>query len=118
MYDFDLTKPIKSVSGAEITTLHLDFEALSFADLRNVYSIRRMIDNTPLEDTQNDVNFQLGIAWTAAIKGKSGVTLQDILQVEMNDCFALAEVAQVEYLFRGKIYSFAKEKYKDSGNIL
>lgn len=116
MIEFDLTKPVKTAGGKEVSHLQLDFDQLSFADLRSVNTIRRMVDNTPIDDVQNDVYYQLAIAWIAAIKGGSGVALQDVIQVEMNDCFALAEVAQVDYLFRGQVYNYAKEKYSDTGN--
>ena len=104
MIDYTLDKTLTAISGETVTDLHLDFEALSMADLKTAQKIAKMVsDSSGVEaisaSPRLDPDFRLGVAWVAAIKGTKGIQVNDVLAISMKDAICLSEVALSEYLF-------------------
>lgn len=104
MIDYTLDKTLTAISGETVTELHLDFEALSMADLKTAQKIAKMVsDSSNVEaisaSPRLDPNFRLGVAWVAVIKGTKGIQVNDVLAISMKDAICLSEVALSEYLF-------------------
>lgn len=104
MVEFTLSKPIIA-KEQKITTLNMDFDALSLADIKNARKVRSFL----CDDTPNDVNagklsprldeyLRIGLAWIAALKNDNRLTLNDVLQLSAKDALSLSESA-LDYLF-------------------
>lgn len=107
MIEFELERPITLNNGNEVHDLHLDYEALSMADLKTANKIAKMIADPNVGNVDNasvsprlDANLRIGIAWVAAIKGTKGLTVNDVLSLSMKDAICLSEDALSNYLFR------------------
>lgn len=106
MIEFELERPITLNNGNEVHELHLDYDALSMADLKTAQKISRMISEPSASveamsaSPRLDPNARIGIAWVAAIKGTKGLQVNDVLSLSMKDAICLSECALSDYLFR------------------
>lgn len=105
MVDYKLERELTTISGQQITELHLDFEALSMADLKTAQRISGMVADGSNIDVMStsprlDSNLRIGIAWVAAIKGTKGLQVNDVLGIGLKDAVCLSELCLSDYLFR------------------
>ena len=105
MVDYKLERELTTISGQQITELHLDFESLSMADLKTAQRISGLVaDGTNIDvistSPRLDSNLRIGIAWVAAIKGTKGVQVNDVLAIGLKDAVCLSELCLSDYLFR------------------
>lgn len=105
MVEYKLEKELQTISGQQITELHLDFDSLSMADLKTAQRISGMVADGTNIDVMNtsprlDSNLRIGIAWAAAIKGTKGLQVNDVLAIGLRDAVCLSEIALSDYLFR------------------
>lgn len=105
--EFKLQKPLQLANGNEVSILNLDYDVLTFGDLKTANKIAKMVSESSPGEIDNaavtkrlDHNIQLGIAWCAAIKGTQGLKVNDVVQLSMVDALLLAEDAMTNYLFR------------------
>lgn len=102
---YNLNNPLKLDDGSELNSLTLDFDSLSFMDLKNAKKVKAMLsEGTATDQISNasqrlDPDFRIGIAWIAAVKGTKGITLNDVLNLSARDAMELGEVALSEYCF-------------------
>ena len=104
MTEYKLCKELNTISGQTITELHLDFDALSMADLKTAQRISGMVADASNVDIMNtsprlDSNLRIGIAWVAAIKGTKGIQVNDVLTLSLKDAVCLSEIALSDYFF-------------------
>lgn len=99
MKEYTLAKPLKT-SAATFAKLSLDFDALSFADLRSCATIRKMYDAGEMMEPRTDFGFCVAVAFVAACKGTPGLLVQDVVNLSMEDVLALHDMAQDECFFR------------------
>ena len=104
MIEYNLEKELSTISGQQITELHLDFESLSMADLKTAQRIAKMVADGSGVDVMStsprlDSNLRIGIAWAAAIKGTKGLQVNDVLAIGLKDAVCLSEVCLSDYLF-------------------
>lgn len=105
MVEYKLERELTTISGQQITELHLDFEALSMADLKTAQRISGMVADGSNIDVMStsprlDSNLRIGIAWVAAIKGTRGLQVNDVLTLSLKDAVCLSELCLSDYLFR------------------
>ena len=103
---YTLNKPLALTNGNEITELNLDWDSLSYADLKTANRIAKMIDESSAGSVDNGTvsprlnpNLRIAIAWVAAIKGTQGIMVNDVLKISMVDALCLSEEALTNYLF-------------------
>ena len=104
MVEYKLQRELTTISGQQITELHLDFDALSMADLKTAQRISGMVADGSSIDVMStsprlDSNLRIGIAWVAAIKGTKGLQVNDVLAIGLKDAVCLSELALSDYLF-------------------
>ena len=103
MIDYKLEKPLTTISGQQITDLKLDFDALTMADLKTAQRIAKMVADGGIDimstSPRLDSNLRTGVAWVAAIKGTSGLQVNDVLTISLKDAVCLSEVALTDYFF-------------------
>ena len=103
MIDYKLEKPLTTISGQQITDLKLDFDALTMADLKTAQRIAKMVADGGIDimstSPRLDSNLRTGVAWVAAIKGTSGLQVNDVLTISLKDAVCLSEVALADYFF-------------------
>lgn len=103
MVEYTLSKPILA-KEQKITTLNMDFEALSLSDIKNARKVRAFLCDDTKDVSAGDLsprcdsNLRIGLAWIAAIKNDSRLTLNDVLQLSARDALHLSEKA-LDYLF-------------------
>lgn len=105
MIEYKLEKELATISGQQITELHLDFDSLSMADLKTAQRISGMVADGTSIDVLNvsprlDSSLRIGIAWAAAIKGTKGIQVNDVLSIGLKDAVCLSELCLSDYLFR------------------
>ena len=103
---FKLNKNITLASGDVIAELDLDFDNLSFLDLKNAKKVcawlepnatSANVDSTALSP-RLDANFRIGLAWIAAMKSNSKLNVNDVLLLSAKDALLLSEEA-LNFLF-------------------
>ena len=99
MKEYTLHKPIKTSAG-EFSALKLDFDALSFADLRSCSTIRKMYNSDDMIEPRTDFGFGVSVAFVAAVKGTPGLLIQDVVNISLEDALNLNDLAQDECFFR------------------
>ena len=104
MVEYKLQRELTTISGQQITELHLDFDALSMADLKTAQRISGMVADGSSIDVMStsprlDSNLRIGIAWVAAIKGTKGLQVNDVLAIGLKDAVCLSELCLSDYLF-------------------
>ena len=104
MVEYKLQRELTTISGQQITELHLDFDALSMADLKTAQRISGMVADGSSIDVMStsprlDSNLRIGIAWVAAIKGTKGLQVNDVLTIGLKDAVCLSELCLSDYLF-------------------
>ena len=103
---YDLYKSIKGSNGDTIDALDLDFQALSYIDIKNARKVKAFISEASLGEVDNatvsprlDSDLRIGIAWIAAMKTDKRLAINDVLQLSAKDALTLSEVTLTEYLF-------------------
>lgn len=105
---YDLHKSITLDTGETINTLELDFDSLSFVDLKNAKKVKSMLaditaqgiaNSIPASSPRFDDELRIGVAWVAAIRGTKGLSINDVLKLSARDAMELSEVALTEYCF-------------------
>ena len=104
MIEYRLEKEFSTISGQQLTSLQLDFDALSMADLKTAQRIAKMVADGSSVDVMStsprlDSNLRIGISWVAAIKGTKGLQVNDVLSISLKDAVCLSEIALSDYLF-------------------
>lgn len=104
--NFDLYKPIRVSTGDTIDSLNLDFQSLSYIDIKNARKVKAFISESNLGEVDNstvsprlDADLRIGIAWIAAMKTDKRISINDVLQLSAKDALTLSEVTLTEYLF-------------------
>ena len=105
MVEYKLERELTTISGQNITELHLDFDSLSMADLKTAQRISGMVADGSNIDVMStsprlDSNLRIGISWVAAIRGTKGLQVNDVLAIGLKDAVCLSEIALSDYLFR------------------
>ena len=107
MVEFKLTKSISLLNNNELSSLNLDFDALTMSDLKTSNKIAKMIDDNTVGEIDNGAvsprlnpNLRIAIGWCAALKGTPGLMVNDVLKLAMVDALCLSETVLSEYLFR------------------
>lgn len=100
MEKITLSKPFLLQNGISIEALHLDFNALSIADLRQarklesqVCDVHEIDVSSMLKSKAISFEFQLASGFLAAIKGTEGLLISDFLKLPMQDALEIASVA-------------------------
>lgn len=104
MVEYKLQRELTTISGQTITELHLDFDALSMADLKTAQRISGMVADGSNIDVMTtsprlDSNLRIGVAWAAAIKGTKGLQINDVLTIGLKDAVCLSELCLSDYFF-------------------
>ena len=104
MIEYKLEKELTTIAGQQLTSLQLDFDALSMADLKTAQRIAKMVADGSSVDVMStsprlDSNLRIGISWVAAIKGTKGLQVNDVLSISLKDAVCLSEIALSDYLF-------------------
>ena len=98
---FELHKPIKLDNGETVTSLELDFEALSLADIRQAQKVKAFYADQQQAGTVSasalsprlDEGLRIGLAWVAAMKSDRRLLLNDALKLSAKDALLLSEEA-------------------------
>ena len=102
MYTHKLSRNITTDAGT-FDALTLDFDALSFADLRSISTIRKMYESSEaMLEPRTDFGFCVATAFVAAVKATKGLLMQDVVKLSIEDVLALHDIAQDECFFRTK----------------
>lgn len=100
METLELSKPINSIDGNTINTLHFDFDALTPMDYKQAVKLEfrlkgdasTIIDlNSWSKSTSSE--FRIATAWIAAIKGTQGLILDDIDKIGFKDMLRLEQTS-------------------------
>lgn len=100
METLELSKPINSIDGNTINTLHFDFDALTPMDYKQAVKLEfrlkgeasTIIDlNSWSKSTSSE--FRIATAWIAAIKGTQGLILDDIDKIGFKDMLKLEQIS-------------------------
>lgn len=96
MESLELSKPIKSISGATINTLKFDFDSMSTSDYKQAVSLEFRLKgqgfsiadlNSWSKSTSSE--FRIAAAWIAALRGTEGIVLDDIDNISFKDLIKL-----------------------------
>lgn len=100
--EFALSKPITASNGDTVSVLTLDFDALTYMDLKAARKVKAFISDVEDVKTSSvtasiaprlDEGLRIGLAWVAAVKADSRLDLNDVLKLSARDVLLLSEEA-------------------------
>lgn len=95
--DVKLSKPFTALSGAEIDTLHFDFDAIKAIDYRQIIRLEARLRGTnetfdiSALTKKTSPEFRMASAWVAAIRGTKGLCFDDIDSLSLSDLVELED---------------------------
>ena len=95
----ELTKPLHTLGGDDVTELVFAFDNIKAIDYRNISKVEaRLRGNqdtfsvTALMSKKTTNEFRIATAWIAALKGTKGLCVDDIDNLDIRDFLELEQI--------------------------